>query len=598
MCELHNDKQRRNALESLPPTLPKTYERILARVNETNSVNQKMVQRVLKWVAYAYEPLSLSQLAEIISVEESDQRLDPEMIVDRSAIIKWCSSLLRLNDRGFRTANVDSVVEFSHFTVKEYLTSIGPESDFQVYSLAFEDSIHSELAKKCLRYLCLENFASSFPRNVTEANELKEKHPFQDYAILWPGHRKGVTDKDLSNLSRKLFDPSKSHNFMCWAQALASSHYCRGDTDFPDVYADSSTLHWACMMADPELCRYLIELMKDVNKPSKLGTPLQCAVLGTAAISWGYIYSCLQGTDSERAEVIDILLTGGAELHTIYQPQDRLPVTLASLTLDTCVNGNIGPSSIKVLIRAGMTFDRLALLKALNFSQLDVFAGLERHNLKQEDTIWYIEHYLTSTKVHQDAMPMMTTEAYLDVRDGDGSKLSSGKIEKLLIAAAEIGQNKVISQLIKRYELGVNLARISDRKTALHLATSNSHLETIRLLLQLGADRLRVDATKETPLHLATHHADGAEFQILLRAVNDVTQKGDTGLTALHEAAYFGNLKVLSILQQRFGNEPFERADETKDGRTLLLCACQSGSIQVIEFLVNILGLFTIQNYI
>ena len=49
ICELHTDRQRRNALESLPPTLPKTYERILSRVNDGPMETQKMLQRTLMW---------------------------------------------------------------------------------------------------------------------------------------------------------------------------------------------------------------------------------------------------------------------------------------------------------------------------------------------------------------------------------------------------------------------------------------------------------------------------------------------------------------------------------------------------------------------
>ena len=594
LCELHNDKQRRNALESLPPTLPKTYERILARVNESNPENQKTVQRALKWVAYAYEPLSLPQLVEIISVEESDERLDPEMIVDGSAIMTWCSSLLRLNDRGLKTASVDAVVEFSHFTVKEYLSGINPDikSDFQPYSLASENSIHSELAKGCLRYLCLENFSQSFPRNLMETDELKRKHPFRDYTVLWPGHSKSCIDEDFSELSHKLFDPSKSHNFMCWTQAMISYHL--GNTDSPDIYADLSTLHWACMIANPGLCRYLIERNEDVNKSSKLGTPLQCAVLGTSAIeranpNRAYIRRP-QATDSDRAEVINLLLAGGAYLHTVYQRQNSPPVTLSSLVLEDYLFGYVGPSLVQVLLGAGMICDRRTLTTALETTKADVFANLQQHNLKEEDTVWYMEHFLTNTKVQKDVIPMVVTEDYLNVQERDSSKHSLGEIQSLLMAAAEFGQYKVVSGLIRRSKIDVNFRRISDGKTLLHLATSKNQLETVRVLLQFGADPLCMDAIEKTSLHLAAHHADGTAFQILLKAPSDVTQVDNVGLTALHAAALFGNVAVLSTLQQQFGNESFENAGETEDGRDLLLCACQSGSVQLIEFLVKILG--------
>jgi hypothetical protein len=47
LCELNTDKAIRRGLNSLPPTLFATYERILDRVNASSSDTQKLVQRVL-----------------------------------------------------------------------------------------------------------------------------------------------------------------------------------------------------------------------------------------------------------------------------------------------------------------------------------------------------------------------------------------------------------------------------------------------------------------------------------------------------------------------------------------------------------------------
>lgn len=47
ICDLNTDKAIRRGLNSLPPTLFATYERILDRVNASNSDTQRLVQRVL-----------------------------------------------------------------------------------------------------------------------------------------------------------------------------------------------------------------------------------------------------------------------------------------------------------------------------------------------------------------------------------------------------------------------------------------------------------------------------------------------------------------------------------------------------------------------
>ena len=312
-------------MDSLPPTLPKTYERILTRVNNSNVSTQNMVQSTLRWFAYAEKPLSLAELAEIISLKETDHRLDPEAIIDESAIMHWCSSLVRL--RFMSEQDERSIVEFSHFTVKEFLLGISQDSEkeFQAYSLAPQKTIGLDLARDCLTYLCLENFASSFPKNAEEAAIMKEEYPFHSHAATWTMHSRGVSDESLLKLSRKLFDPSKSNKFMCWAQEMITLYL--GNADFSKLHFDSSTLHWACIVGDTMLCRLLIELGEDFQKPSRLGTPLQCTILGGGAITWAaqgpQDYDFLSYFDpkegnSERAKVIGLLLAAGANIHTSY----------------------------------------------------------------------------------------------------------------------------------------------------------------------------------------------------------------------------------------------------------------------------------------
>lgn len=50
ICALSNDRSRRKALDTLPPDLPTTYERVLERVNASDEENQIIVQRTLRWI--------------------------------------------------------------------------------------------------------------------------------------------------------------------------------------------------------------------------------------------------------------------------------------------------------------------------------------------------------------------------------------------------------------------------------------------------------------------------------------------------------------------------------------------------------------------
>lgn len=97
ICSLSNDKSRRKALDTLPPDLPTTYERVLDTVNASNKENRLTVERALRWILWSAEPLSLRALSEAVSVSIGDTALERDAITDPEAILQWCGSLVRIN---------------------------------------------------------------------------------------------------------------------------------------------------------------------------------------------------------------------------------------------------------------------------------------------------------------------------------------------------------------------------------------------------------------------------------------------------------------------------------------------------------------------
>jgi len=110
----------RHTLAELPETLDETYERTL---REIGKANWELAHRLLQCVAVASRPLRVEELAEFLAFDfksgpipkfhEGWRMEDP---VD--AVLSTCSTLLAL-------VNVDgsAVIQFSHFSVKEFLTS-------------------------------------------------------------------------------------------------------------------------------------------------------------------------------------------------------------------------------------------------------------------------------------------------------------------------------------------------------------------------------------------------------------------------------------------------------------------------------------------
>ena len=112
----------RHALEDLPETLDETYRRTLRDINKAD---WEFAHRLFQFVSAAFRPLRVEELAELLAFDfkaepipnfhESWRLEDP---VD--AVLSTCSSLLAVVDGGYYNGKV---IQFSHFSVKEFLTS-------------------------------------------------------------------------------------------------------------------------------------------------------------------------------------------------------------------------------------------------------------------------------------------------------------------------------------------------------------------------------------------------------------------------------------------------------------------------------------------
>src|SRR6266702_2343718 len=113
----------RRFLNELPETLDETYERILRCINKAQKDDARLL---LQCLTVAVRPLRVDELAELLAFDfqasssggipklKEDWRWDDE----EEAVLSTCSSLIAIVPDG------DSrVVQFSHFSVKEYLTS-------------------------------------------------------------------------------------------------------------------------------------------------------------------------------------------------------------------------------------------------------------------------------------------------------------------------------------------------------------------------------------------------------------------------------------------------------------------------------------------
>src|SRR5712672_2682951 len=143
----------RRFLEELPESLDETYERVLREIKKPN---RDHARRLLQCLVVAIRPLSVEELAEVLAIDFDDAegipKLNPSWRWEdqERALLTSCSSLIAIVDTGS-----SRVVQFSHFSVKEYLTSerlATSSQDVSRYHIGLETA-HTILAQACVSVL-------------------------------------------------------------------------------------------------------------------------------------------------------------------------------------------------------------------------------------------------------------------------------------------------------------------------------------------------------------------------------------------------------------------------------------------------------------
>ena len=146
----------RQYLDGLPETLDETYDRILKGINKAQKDN---AHRLLQCLTVAVRPLLVEELAELLAFDfqastaggiptlKEEWRWDDQ----EEALLSTCSSLIAIIP-----ADDSRIVQFSHFSVKEYLTSSrlaqSPHGDVSRFRIDLEPA-HTIMAQACLATL-------------------------------------------------------------------------------------------------------------------------------------------------------------------------------------------------------------------------------------------------------------------------------------------------------------------------------------------------------------------------------------------------------------------------------------------------------------
>jgi hypothetical protein len=198
-----------HTLEELPDSLDETYERILKEIRKPN---QRLAHRLMQCLVAAVRPLHVKELAEVLAFNfdaggipklNSNWRWEDQ----EGAVMLACSSLVTIVKDGN-----SRIVQFSHFSVKEFLTAdrrlAESMPDVSRYHIELE-AAHTILAQACIGVLLRLD-------DHVDQDNIKD-FPLAPYAAeFWPRHAKfGSVSARIKDGMECLFDEDKPH-FATW----------------------------------------------------------------------------------------------------------------------------------------------------------------------------------------------------------------------------------------------------------------------------------------------------------------------------------------------------------------------------------------------
>jgi ankyrin repeat protein len=449
----------RQFLNELPDTLDDTYERILRGINKTQKEDAR---RLLQCLTVAARPLQVDELAELLAFdfEAMDERGIPTLREDwrwndrEQAVLSTCSSLVTIVRYG------DSrVVQFSHFSVKEYLTSPRLTQSHGDVSRFYVDlnAAHTILAQACLGTLLRldehdgNNGSKGFPLVEYAAQHWVEHAQFEDVSSRV---RDGMDD---------LFDNSKPH-FTAWLQAHNMDQRW-GSFGSWDQDSVGSPLYYAAFCGFYDLAEHLI--MKHPEQVNLAG---------------GLVLAPLPAALSKRHfRVADLLCKHGAVVDVrddmAWTPLHETAVILESVDIT------------RWLLKHGANTHAQESLGRTPLHRAAFYANLEAVQL------------------------LLEYNPDIDLRDENGQN----PLHEVFTKISPSAEGKVVEIVRRLLEYGADPnIRNADGSTLLHQASSRGSLGVTSLLLSYGAKIDEKDGNGKTPSQVASSSGHDKIMKLLL----------------------------------------------------------------------------------
>ena len=270
----------RRTLKELPESLDETYRRIL---KEINTPNRDYACRLLQCLVAAIRPLRMEELAEVLAIDFNDEggvpKLKPRWRWEdqERALLYSCSSLITIVDAG-----ESRVIQFSHSSVKEFLTSprlaTWSRDDLWRYYIILEPA-HAVLAQACVTILLQSD------DRVVKAG-IDKHSPLSLYAARhWVSHAQFERVSSRIKGMEYLFDKDKPH-FGSWLRLYDIDTKPDASSIFPMFISfdesEATPLYYASLCGFHDVAKQIIDKYpQDVDaRGGYYVTPLVAALAG------------------------------------------------------------------------------------------------------------------------------------------------------------------------------------------------------------------------------------------------------------------------------------------------------------------------------
>jgi ankyrin repeat protein len=512
----------RKSLATLPPTLEKTYDRVLCGITEEDSV---YAIRVLRWLTFAERPLTLDEIAEIVAIDvDRDAHYDEEEVLeDPMEALDICSSLVSISthigDR--RQGSSRQVAMLAHYSVKEYFLSdricAGSAARYSMQ----HTTCHSILARSCLGYL--EQILQSDLRS----NETLQKAKLARYcAEFWMDHAEeaGEADVETAQVAVRLLS-AENAAYLNWLQIYDPEN----PWDRPNLTRSlgnvAHPLYYAALFGLADVVDLLLEKGADANaQGGQYGNALQAAA----------------GSGHERT--VQLLIAHGAQVNAL-NPRYGSALQAAS------EGGHY--QVVKHLIYAGADVN----LQGGDYgSALDLAIGNEHAAVVQ-----------------------------LLLENGADVELISHDGQTPLNSASTKGDIGIVKLLL---EYGADESAANDEGwTPVNSASDYGHLEVAKLLIESGADITIASGRGWMPINSASDSGHLDVVQLLLDKGADVSHPSQDGWTPLIAAASNGHCDVVRLLL-KYDKDKIVLDFRSTKGCSALFCAAANGHTDVVKLLL------------